>query len=163
MMMEIWNVEKIDTALNRVLTFVPKTTGTESFFDELTQKILLHNPINEDEFAVLYFASIYIYNSKAGGPDIVVKQQDGAKRSHALDELAGMFQENQEYKECVEKLQISLMLTKPNGREFCERSPKFSEGEYEEFRQVIYNELVSLRDTATKYIRGVSEINVLIK
>ena len=161
--MEIWNVEKIETTLNRVLTFVPKVAGTESFFDDLSQKTLLHNPINEEEFAVLYFSSIYIYNSKAGGPDIVVNEQDGVNRSHALDELLGMVQENHEYKECVEKLQISLMLTKPNGEEFCERSTKFSEEEYEEFRQKIYNELISLRDIAANYIRGISEINVLIQ
>ena len=161
--MEIWNVGKIETILNRVLTFVPKVAGTESFFDELTEKISLHTPINEEEFAVLYFASIYIYNSKAGSPDLVVKGQDGVNRIHALDELLGMVQENHEYKECVEKLQISLMITKPNGKEFCERSTKFSEEEYEEFRQKIYNELISLRDIAANYIRGINGINVLIQ
>ncbi|WP_220784095.1 hypothetical protein, partial [Bacillus sp. BML-BC051] len=60
--MKIWKLKKIERDLIEVINLVHKQSGTLAFFDELKSKVMFNKHINDEEFAVLYYSSVFMYN-----------------------------------------------------------------------------------------------------
>ncbi|WP_100651054.1 hypothetical protein [Bacillus cereus] len=151
--MKIWKLKKFERDFIEVINLVPKQMGMLEFFDELKSKVLFNKHLNEEEFAVLYYSSIFMYNvAIKGEPDVVVAPYD----PKLLDQYQKLNNKSAVFQQLIQNLYITLALTKENGKEFCEGSLKFSEDEYKERQKLLESELGNLKEVAAKYVDGLS-------
>ncbi|BCD26933.1 hypothetical protein BC30090_p406 (plasmid) [Bacillus cereus] len=152
--MKIWKLKKIERDLIEVINLVHKQSGTLAFFDELKSKVMFNKHINDEEFAVLYYSSVFMYNMAIKRePDIVIAPMTHTK---LLDKYENLGAKSAVFQQLIQNLYITLALTKENGKEFCEGSSAFSENEYKERQQLLESELGNLKEVASQFIDGLS-------
>ncbi|MGN5653917.1 hypothetical protein [Bacillus sp. Brlt_9] len=159
--MKIWKLKKYERDIVEIINLVPKNPGNVAFFDELKNKVMFNKPLERDEFATLYYAAVLVFNvSLKKGPDIVIAPMFALQATEKLDEL---IYKTKTYQQIIQNLAITLALTKPNGKEFCEGSKKFTAEEYKERQQEIESDLAEMQGIASKYIEGIEGAEVEVQ
>lgn len=157
--MRIWKLKEYErTFLFMIREQIPMVADTQPFWDALTKKLARNDRVTTDEFAALYYATVLVYNAYLRKePQILIATLDDVRNSDV--DLDGRFQ-TPTYEKMIQTLYVTWAMEKPNGREFCEGSLRFSEEEYAERRQLIERELTDMKQVAKRYIKNLDRIEV---
>lgn len=159
--MKIWKLKDFERHfVFMIREQVPIVQGTREFWDGVATKILRNSHLTEEEFAALYYATVLMYNAyQQNEPKILLTTYaDAADKSVDLD---GRFK-SQTYVDMIQNLYITLAMEKPNGREFCSGSLKFTDEEYEERRKLIESELTAMQPVAERYVENLDKFEVQV-
>ncbi|UJF36567.1 hypothetical protein [Paenibacillus hexagrammi] len=136
---------------------VPMVTGTSDFWAALAKKLSRNDHVSTEEFAALYYATVLVYNAYLRKePSVLIVTLDDAKR---IEELEERYQAPT-YADMIQTLYITWSMEKPNGREFCEGSLRFSDAEYAERRQLVEREIAEMKTVAERYVANLDKLQV---
>lgn len=157
--MKLWKLKDFERKfLFMVREQVPMVAGTENFWQDLAKKLAVNAHLTQEEFAALYYATVLVYNAYLHKePKLLIGTLDVLKDPE-LD-LDSRF-EAPTYEKMIQTLYITLAMGKPNGKEFCEGSLKFSEQEYDERRKLIEDEISDMKAIAEKYVSNLDKVQV---
>lgn len=145
--MKIWNANKMKDDVNKMLSFFKNGNADINYLTKLQQKVNFNKDIDVVECSTIFLlASVCEQIAISKEPNLAIMSIDDIE---ALDKFENKLT-SQIYANIKQNMYITLILSKPNGREFAEGSLKYSEEEYETFDKAIREELAEQVEVVNK-------------
>ena len=138
--MKIWNINKMKNDINSMIALFKNEKSDIKYLTELQQKVNFNKDIDAIDCSTIFMlAGICEQIALTKEPNILIGVMDD------LEDALDVFEKSLKspiYGEIKQNMYITLILSKPNGREFAEGSLKYSEEEYKAFDSAIRKEIV---------------------